>query len=138
MGYESKVYVVNVLEHRHPLVNRVTKQPCLDENGKQIMAEGYGQIVAMIDMCKMGYDSGWKELFTKEIDYKIFAENGDEDTDEDCYGEHIKSGDITAIISWLENQIKIEHYRRLKPLLSLLRGFTPDEWEDLQVLHYGH
>lgn len=138
MGYESKIYIVNVLSHKHTVINPDTQKPYLDKNGEPMIDNGYGQIVAMIDMCKMGYDNGWRELFTKEIDYQIYAENGNESTNKDCYGEHIKSGDINAIIAWLENQIKKDNYRRLKPLLYLLKAFNPEEWDDLQVLHYGH
>ncbi len=138
MGYESKVFVVNAVSHNTPKLDKRTQEPVLDKNGHPIMYRGYGQIVAMIDMCKMGYDNGWKELFTKEIDYYIFAEDGDHDTNTDCYGEHIKSGDINAIIAWLENRIKIDDYRRLKPLLHLLKSFNLDDWEDLQIVHYGY
>lgn len=125
MGYESKVYIVNVFSHNDVLLDGTIRK-------------GYGEIVAMVDMCKMGYNNGWKELFTKPIDYEIYAENGDESTGEDKYGDSIKSGDLTKIIAWLEYQIKIDDYRRLKPLLAILKAFDPDEWKDLQILHYGY
>ena len=138
MGYESKIYIVNVRDHNRPALDKTTNKPILDENNRPIIYKGYGQIVAMMDMCKMGYDNGWRELFTEDIDYTIYAENGDEDTDTDCYGDHIKSGDINSIIGWLENQIKKDNYRRLKPLLGLLKSFNLEEWKDLQVVHYGY
>lgn len=138
MGYESKIFIVDVKSHNQFAIDKITNKPILDENNSPVIYKGYGQIIAMIDMCKMGYDNGWKELFTNEIDYYIYAEDGDHDTNTDCYGEHIKSGDINTIIAWLENRIKIDDYRRLKPLLHLLKSFNLDEWKDLQVLHYGY
>lgn len=138
MGYESKIFIVDVKSHNQFAIDKITNKPILDENNSPVIYKGYGQIVTMIDMRKMGYNNGWKELFTKEIDYYIFAEDGDHDTNTDCYGEHIKSGDINSIIVWLENQIKKDDYRRLKPLLYLLKSFDLNEWKDLQVLHYGY
>lgn len=113
MGYESKVYIVD----RH--------------------SKDYADIIATIKLSTMC--NGFTELFTEDIDYKIFAEDGNHDTDTDRYGDHIKSGNKEKIIEYLENLIESgETYSRVKPLLYLLRGFNSDKWKDLQILHYGY
>lgn len=59
-------------------------------------------------------------------------------TQVDCYGKHIKAASVKEVVEWLEKEILVSDYRRLKPLLSLLKGFNEAEWECLEVLHYGY
>ena len=121
MGYESKIYVVQ-----------------REKNEKNY----YGQIIAMFDLCNMGYGNGWKELFKTEVKYDVFIENGNEETKKDCYGETLKEAPIEAVIEWLENYIaRGETYRRLNPCLNMLKGFNLDEWgygDGLYIIHYGY
>ena len=118
MGYESKIIIVD----RH-------------DNGHFVFAEK----LAEINMSKMGYGNGWREMFVNPVDYKLFINSCDEDTDEDCYGEHLKSTNVQTVIAWLESEIhKGNKYRRLPILLSLLKGFDESQWEQLQVVHYGY
>jgi hypothetical protein len=121
MGYESRVIVVNV--NRHLLKNGMEKWV-------------YAERIADIKMSKM--DSDFPKLFTKDIDYKIFKPHTEEETDTDCYGAHIKSADIQTVVGWLEENMKHDDYRRLAPLYGLLKGFNPEQWECLEVLHYGY
>lgn len=121
MGYESKIYVVQ------------------REKNEQ---NYYGHIIAMFDLCQMGYGNGWRELFKTEVKYDVFIENGNEETRKDCYGETLKETTIEAVIEWLENYITSgETYRRLKPCLGMLKGFNLDEWgygDGLYIIHYGY
>ena len=47
MGYESKVYICS----------RISNTVYI-----------YNEVIAAVDMCKMGYDTGWRELFNKKLD----------------------------------------------------------------------
>ncbi len=122
MGYESRIIVMNRSELTRP------------NGGNWVYTENwvYAEKIAEMNMCCMGSD--FKKLFEKPIDYTIYV--NDEKTDEDCYGEHIKYATIDRIVEWLENYN--EDYRRIAPLLGLLKGFDESEWDELQVLHYGY
>lgn len=117
MAYESKVYIVDV--HRHDTY---------------VFAER----IAEVRLCCMGYDNGWKKLFATDIDYKLFADDGNTEFDTDCYGEHMKSCPIEKVIEWLEKEMTHNEYRRLPVLLGLLRSFSPDQWTHLEVVHFGY
>lgn len=121
MGYESKIFIVNVNRYKWA-----------ENQSEQV----YAEIIAVMKMSRMDYS--FHNLFTKEIDYGIYAEDNDHTTDTDRYGDKIKSAEIDKVIEWLESAIEVEDYRRLKPLLGLLKGFNPNEWGNLQILHYGY
>lgn len=129
MAYESRIMIVNAHREKNP------------EN-KDFGKVYYAEIVANIRLGCMGYNNGWRELFTKEIDFDLYAENSNETTREDKYGEVMKEGDIENIVAWLENVAPVfwgnNPYRRVKPLLGLLKGFDPARWEELHVVHYGY
>lgn len=123
MGYDSRVYVVSRQENKE---------------------RGYGQIVAMFDCAVMGYGSGWTDLFKEVVKYDVYIENGDMPTREDMYGDLLKEASIESVINWLDGEIKRlerngDYYRRLPPLLALLKGFNIDDWKNgLYVVHYGY
>lgn len=121
MGYESRIFIMDRNENEAP-------------NGEKY---AWAEKIAMVNMCKMGYDSGFHELFTEPIDYKIFIDD-EHDVDEDCYGEHLKYATVQTVIDWLEKEIGKDDYRRLPVLLGLLKGFQTDRWSELQVVHYGY
>lgn len=120
MGYESRVYVVNV--HRHP----------------EIKSAVYAEIIAVVNMCKIDYDSGWHDLFTTSIDYKLFKDDGNTEFDIDEYGDHMKSCPVENVIEWLEMQMQHDNYRRLPMLYGLLKCFTTDAWRNVEIVHYGY
>lgn len=118
MGYESKIFVVN-------------KSDWMKDN----YGHYYGRIIAMVDMsCCLGLSN----LFRTPANVYIYAENPDEPVCDDRYGEELKCGDIQEIIEWCEAEYNKEHYRRFSPLIGLLKGFDREEWNNLQVIHYGH
>lgn len=118
MGYESRVFVINVNRHNDDWI--------------------YGEKIADIRMSKMG---NFRDIFKQPIDYKIYVDSGDIDVDEDCYGDHLCYTDIDTVVEWLETVPKNEgwdDYRRIKPLIGLLKGFNKEEWKELQVVHYEY
>jgi hypothetical protein len=121
MSYESKIIIVNrsVIESR---------------NGTLWV---YGEQIADIDMSCMC--QGFVELFKNEIDYKLCVENSDEPTKEDRYGKVMTYTDCKTVIKYLKKLIANgNNYRRLNMLLGLLKGINEDQWEDIQVVHYGY
>lgn len=122
MGYESRIFIMDRNENEAP-------------NGEKYT---WAEKIAMVNMCKMGYDNGFHELFTEPIDYKIFID-GETETDVDRYGEHLKSATVQTVIEWLKKEISVaDYYRRMGPLLGLLEGFNESDWSELQVVHYGY
>ena len=72
--------------------------------------ESWGEVVASFDLCKV-YNLDFKKY--PLTDCYIYADDGN-------------------------TEIREDYYRRYQPCLSLLKGFNPNDWEDLVVLHYGH
>lgn len=118
MSYESKIYVV--------------------ERSK---FSNFAPVIASLDLCKMGYDSGFHQLFTHEIDYDVYIDSHDEPTTEDRYGDHLKDASLNDVLSWSNKRLNVEKYRRFWILYSLLNSFAVGNgWdiERLRVIHYGY
>lgn len=120
MAYESRIYLVEV----HHMGEA--------KSGKVFFAE----TVAVFNLSSMG--GGWTSLFSKPIDFEIYAENGNDKFCEDRYGDHLKSADFDKVINWLEAAKERDPYRRIPPVLGMLKGFDRNQWEDLQIVHYGY
>lgn len=140
MGYESRLHIVE----RHETVRKKNRNTyrdiyCLD--------------VARFELCKMDNSEFWN-LFHTPIDFELdgdVCENGESIIlTEDCYGKHCCYAEISEVIEWLEKEVRHDDYRRLKPLLALLKGFDLNEWNysnsddngntdtRLIIVHYGH
>lgn len=120
MGYESKLYVVE------------KKSSIFNEDKR------YGQIIAMIDMCKLG-DRFLKALNKyRPTDCYIYVDDGDEETVEDKYGDPLVEIPVKDMVDILVELSQDEDYRRFAPAIGLLSGFNLNEWDDLVVLHYGY
>lgn len=117
MGYESKIYIMKKSNNISNFAEEIVRFNC----------RGMGK-------------NGWRELFSKPISYKIFSDDGNTEFDKDKYGEYLKYSDFPTVIAWLEKEVEREDYRRLKPLLSLLKGFDLSKWEDgeMQIVHFGY
>ena len=136
MGYESRLYIVE----RH----EINRKKCHDT---------YCLNVARFELCKMD-DSRFWNLFHTPIDFELYGDAGEDGDNviltEDCYGKHCCYAEISEVIEWLETEVQSNDYRRLKPLLALLKGFDLNEWNynssddngstdvRLVVVHYGH
>jgi len=134
-------------EHRLFIVNREELYP--REEGKSGFV--FANVIAEYNCSRM--PTKFFDLFAdaKEIDFGLFAENSDEETMTDRYGAHCTMLKPSAVIDYLENLMANEDsewhdYRRLAPLLGLLKGFNPEQWEEfridgndsLWVVHYGY
>lgn len=113
MGYNSRVYIVNKMEN-----------------------STLGEVIARYE-CR-GMADGFCELFTVPVDFDIYAEDGNTVIKTDCYGKSVKYAKFPEVIEWLERESEKEDYRRLKPLIGLLKGFDAEQWNDLLIVHYGH
>ena len=116
MAYESKVYIVEVNRHSSFI---------------------YAELIAEVRLSNMG-NNGWRELFTTDIDYKLYMDDGNTQFDTDRYGEHLKSCSVSKVVEWLEKEMQHSNYRRLPILYGLLKGFLPEQWKNLEVVHYGY
>ena len=110
MGYESKLFIVNRNEY-------------------------VAETIAEFDLCRMPYEFG-KYVFRDKIDFDICV--NDELTRADKYGDTCRVANIPDVIRALEQMKEKENYRRLAPCIGLLKGFRPEEWDDLKVVHYGY
>lgn len=119
MGYESRIYVVNL--HRNRAI------------GNKVF---WAEKIAMFNLSSMR--GNWCSLFNRPIEYELYEENGDDKFDTDNYGDHLKDADINSVIQWLEKECKRSDYRRLRPALALLKEFNQSEWEELRVVHFGY
>ena len=48
----------------------------------------------------------------------------------------ISNGTLT--VSVYSREVKEDDYRRLAPCLAMLKGFDPQQWDDLRAIHYGY
>lgn len=130
MGYESKVYICNRIRNNTYI---------------------YNEVIATVDMCKMGYDSGWAELFSKKLDGDFLGFDHDNPRNQDwentelldAYDEPMMYADIDTVKEWVNNQIENgEDYRRLFVLKAVLDSFDKTRWGSdrakLIVVHYGY
>lgn len=130
MGYESKVYICS----------RTTNEVYI-----------YNKVIAAVDMCKMGYDTGWRDLFNKKLDGDFFGfdyenprnQNWEDAELLDAYSEPMMYADIDSVKEWVNQQIENgDDYRRLFVLKAVLDSFNKTQWESdrykLIVVHYGY
>lgn len=118
MAYESKVYIVE-------------KSDLLNDEGKK-----YAHVIAIFDLCKF---EGFCDIFKTVTDCYFYADDGNTEVVEDKYGDPLVEATIEDVVKYLENYIEKEHYyRRVAPVLGLLKAFKKDDWNNLFVLHFGH
>ena len=119
MGYESIIYVVK----------KSSFSP--DESGKR-----FASVIAMFNACKF---YGLPEVFKMKTDCYIYADDGNTSITKDRYGDELTEAPLADVIKFLENELQCgETYRRIKPLLALLKGFDMEQLENLVCLHYGY
>ena len=123
MGYESKLYIVE-------------RGSLKDDDGKT-----YARVLAMFDMCKMGYH--FVDVFEKETDLYFYADDGNTRIVEDMYCDPIREATVEDVIDVLEEAVENgDDYRRIFPLLAALKTLyeqqTDGRWGELAVLHFGY
>lgn len=124
MGYESKLYIVE-------------KSHLRDDDGMV-----YAQVIATFDMCKCYFLSDVLVKGSKTNCY-FYADDGNTKVLEDKYGDELTEASVDDVIEVLEKAVEIgEDYRRIFPLLSMLKTFSEQQknnkWGNLVVLHYGY
>lgn len=118
MSYDSRLYVVSKGEYPS------------EQDGKQ-----YAEIIAIFNGC---YFRELSNLFRKKTDCYILSDN-DDIVIADKYGDELTEAPLSDVIKFLEDEVQRgENYRRIKPLLGLLKGFDIDQWGNLVCLHYGY
>lgn len=136
MGYEVKIYVVRPYD--------------FDGLKKGFHAS---EIISMIDLGKFGYCDNSKaflNLFNKEIDFTLYMEDYDPDTDrevmsdiyEDKYGKHmcyLQHERYADAINYLQKMLRKKNYsdiQRIKILLEMLKQYNGND--NVYFVHYGH
>lgn len=150
MGYETRVYIGT----ESFTGNDFEKGELIIEDGeayKPLIKDGHGdfiptgkkktyfQVMAMIDLCKCGYESN-----ISEIDFKNYDEDhywyyyaGSTEINEDCYGIKPKPIPIKIVLEALKKDNAEEEYRRYTWAIALLESMADDS-ENLKVMFYGH
>ena len=124
MGYEMRFYVVKKANLRSE-ANEPHK---------------WAEVVAIFNYCK-DYDmAGWIDRNYQPTNCYIFADDGNTEILEDMYGSPLIEIPIKDMIDYLEkNNVD---YRRVKPLLALLKAFDEEnetKWgNELVILRYGY
>lgn len=122
MGYESRIYVVNV-----------THGWLEDVDGEDMF---YAETIAKFNLCVVPEVA---DKMRKYYDSNIYILEGDERVFEDCYGDRLPVIPIGDAIQIIEDAMaEDDYYRRYAPCLEMLKAFNPEDWEDLKVLHYGY
>ena len=141
MGYESKIYIIEKRRN-----------------------SDYGSVVAMMDLCKFDYDSGFHDLFVHPIDFDAYYDDGNTLIKEDRYNTLCHYAYLEDVMKWLKPYYKEKKrqygkhgmYRRLRPMYNLLKSYNNGQWitnklknpkknilkeenyYDILVLHYGY
>lgn len=122
MGYESKIYIV-------------AKMYLKDRNNMT-----YCDVIAMFNMCKC---QGLADVFKRKTDCYFYADDGNTKVLKDRYDKDLTEATVEDVIYKLEEIIANgENYRRIFPLLSVLRTLNKQQknklWDEVVVIHYGY
>ena len=119
MGYESRIYIVNKTN---------------------LVFDGmvYAEKIAEFNLCKMNYKGSFHSSLDKmrETGCYIFSDDGNTKITEDCYGDKLKEIGLRPFIKIMEKEDK--GYRRIQPLINLLKSFDNESWKNIYILHYGY
>ena len=112
---------------------------------KENESKNWFQVMAMVDLCKAGYDSELHKLIPKksEVDpaqaVYLYAPMGDGDTEvtEDRYGDKLHPVPLELVLAALRKDNERENYRRFTWAIGLLESMVSTT-EDLYVILYGY
>lgn len=101
--------------------------------------ETYFSVYATIDLCKCGHASAMSGLDRKNTDENHFWMwyEGSEGRSEDTYGDRPKPVKINEVIAALEDDLKVDFYRRFDWALKLLKSMESDQ-DEISVMLLGH
>lgn len=129
MGYESKIYFVR--DYGFP------------EKGLH-----HSEIVAMLDVSKMGYNiyvQDFLNCFDTETEFSLYLNGYDKDkeieclmyTSEDEYGSRLKYASDTERLYLCAKKMKTnDNYWRFKPLVQMIKVFK--DFPDVKIVHFGY
>lgn len=116
MGYESRIYIV----------------------------EKYGETAEKIAVFNLSNVPISSTIRTKYPATDCELYEGDELITADKYGEPLREIPLSDLAELIKAEIIKDQqqdgyiYRRYLPLLGLLEGFNPNQWDALIALHYGY
>jgi hypothetical protein len=127
MGYESRIYFCREYNFPEPI--------------------HHSEIIAMIDMCKMGYSDTvmkFRNCFDVETTFAIYIPGCDEDGNEimideteDKYGDRIKyASDVDELYNLAMKMAEENDYWRFNILKGMIENFK--EYPDIKIVHYGY
>lgn len=128
-------------------------EPEKDANGNIVTTgrkEIYFQVMAELDLCKLGYeDNELNRLIKKSHDaakavskttvWYFYGPDGTESTKEDRYGDPMAPVPLKEVLAAMKQHEDASSYRRLKWAIALLEEMAKDgDADELQVLFFGH
>ena len=122
MGYELKLYIIE-------------PSGITGEDGI------YCSVIAMVDVCKPGYDSALYALNTKENNTKKFyfyGEDGNNPIVEDRYGDKIRFASVDDTLEAAIKDNKVDKYRRFDILIACLKAVKNSKFGEPLVAFYGY
>lgn len=120
MGYESRLYIAN-------------KRRVPDDTGMQ-----WAETITRYDLSKYPVIANF---FAKQPQATcfVYADDGNTKVLEDRYGKPLTEAKPQEVIELLEQAVNDgDKYRRIPPLLAMLKALDPTCWQELVVLHYGY
>lgn len=130
MGYESKL-IIGLRWHLN----------CGRDYCEKIMILNLGK------MADANFNNTGSKLFTREIDFDLFMDDGDTRYKEDRSGSICKYASLKDVVKYLKEyndklKAKGNYYRRSDLAYKALKAFKKKDWEDdyseLVVVHYGY
>lgn len=122
MGYESRLYVAEKTDIRN--------------KGRR-----YARLLCRFDLGKC-YPLSDILRDKPETNCYVYADDGNTQIIEDCYGRALTETDLKTVINILEKIVVDNTYKYTYPLLETLRVFEKQKqqglWQDIVVLHYGY
>lgn len=118
MGYESKIYITRKSKY-----------------------SDWNEVIATFDLCKMGWDiingKTFRGLFTEPVG-TMYADDGNTEIHEDCYGDAVEGAPIHDVINWISKWVYANDYGRARVFLNLLESMEAEIDGDLYCYHYGY
>lgn len=122
MGYETKMYLVEKSE------------VSTNDNGAS-----YCQVIAMVDLCKMGYHGQLAKIDEQrpeKPEVYFYDVDGNTEVTVDCYDKPLGVYDPQIVLNAMKAD-NDEEYRRFDIGIALLESAIP-RFQRLKILFYGH
>lgn len=116
MGYKSRIYVV---------------QPTTSTYYNKEVTQTYCIELAKFNLGKVVYSSKFTDIFTKESDYFLYADDGNTILLEDKYDKPLRQCSIADFMNFNTDNIYINSVKQY------LEYFTK-KYNNLVILHYGY